>query len=251
MVIWHLKQIGKVKKLDKWVPHKQTANQKNHRSEVSSLILCNNEPFLHQTVTCNKKWILYDSQQWPAQWLGQEETPKHFPKPNLHPKKVMVTVWWSAAHLIHYSFLNPGKTSTSEKYAQQIYEMHRKLQCLQLAGSGQQKGPSPSHLTTLHVTQPKLQKLNVLGYVASFASSIIFTWPLANLGLPLLQASQQLFAGKMLPQPAEGRKCFPRVHQISKHRLFTLQEKQTFLVGKNVLIVMIPILINKDVFEPS
>ena len=126
-VIQHLKQIVKVEKFNKWVPHKQTANQKNHRSEVSSLILCNNEPFLHQTVTCNKKWILYDSQQWPAQWLGQEETPKHFPKPNLYPKKVMVTFWWSAAHLIHYSFLNPGDTITSEKYAQQISEMHWKL----------------------------------------------------------------------------------------------------------------------------
>ena len=29
MVIWHLKQIGEVKKLDKWVPHKLTAFQKN------------------------------------------------------------------------------------------------------------------------------------------------------------------------------------------------------------------------------
>ena len=30
----------------------------------------------------------------------------------------MVSVWGSAACLIHYSFLNPGKTITSEKYAQ-------------------------------------------------------------------------------------------------------------------------------------
>ena len=39
-------------------------------------------------------------------------------------QKVMVTVWWSAAHLIHYSFLNPSETITSEKYAQQMDEMH-------------------------------------------------------------------------------------------------------------------------------
>ena len=32
--------------------------------------------------------------------------------------------------------------------------------------------------------------------------------------------------------------------------VFMLQE-QTFLSGKNVLIVMVPILINEDVFEPS
>ena len=26
--------------------------------------------------------------------------------------KLMITVWWSVAHLIHYSFLNPGETSS-------------------------------------------------------------------------------------------------------------------------------------------
>ena len=45
----------------------------------------------------------------------------------------MVTVWWSAAGLIHYSFLNPGENITSEKYAQQIDEVHQKLQGLQPA----------------------------------------------------------------------------------------------------------------------
>ena len=55
------------------------------------------------------------NQQWPAQWLDQEEVPKHFPKPNLHQKEVMVSFWFSATHLIHYSFLNPGETITSVK----------------------------------------------------------------------------------------------------------------------------------------
>ena len=54
MVIGHLKQIGKVKKLNKWVPHELTENQKNQ--VLSSLILCNNsKPFLDQIVMCNKK----------------------------------------------------------------------------------------------------------------------------------------------------------------------------------------------------
>ena len=64
IVIWHLKQIGKVIKLDKWVCHELTENQKNRHFEVSSsLILCNNnELFLDLIVMCDKKWVLCDNQ---------------------------------------------------------------------------------------------------------------------------------------------------------------------------------------------
>ena len=147
------------------MPHELTINQKNHHSEVlSSLILCsNNKPFLSQIVTCDEKWILHNSWQWSAQWLDQE-APKHFPKPNLHQKKVMVTVWWSAVGLIHYSFLNLSETITSEKYAQQIELMHWKPQHLQPALVNR-KGSIFFHDNAQpHVTQPTLQKLNELGY---------------------------------------------------------------------------------------
>ena len=41
-------------------------------------------------------------------WLVQEEAPNYFLKPNLHQKKkVTVTVWWSAAHLIHWIPVKP------------------------------------------------------------------------------------------------------------------------------------------------
>ena len=54
----------------------------------------------------------------------------------------------------------------------------------------------------------------------------------------------------MFPQPEGGRKCFPRVHWILKHAFLCYRNKQIFLIGKNVLIVML-IFINKGVFEPS
>ena len=166
MVIQLLSQIGKVKKLDKWVPHELTINKKNWCSELlSSLILPNNnKQFLNWIAMCNEKQIVYDNQRWWALWLDGEEAPKYFPKPNMQQKRVMVTIWRSAAGLIHYSFLNSSETMTSEKYAQQTSETHWKLQCLQTA-SANRTGPSPLHENArLHIAQPTFQKLNELGY---------------------------------------------------------------------------------------
>ena len=160
--IRHLKQTGKVKKLNKWMPHELTANQKSHRFEVSSSLILRNHPSLDWIVTCDERWTLYNNWQWPAQWLDREDAPKHFPKSNLHQKKVMVTVWSSLASLIHYSFLNPGKIITSEKYAQHVNEMHWKLQYLQLALVSR-KGLILHNNARLHIAQPVLQKLNKLG----------------------------------------------------------------------------------------
>ena len=35
----------------------------------------------------------------------------HLSKPNLHPKKILLTVWWCCNGAIHYGFLQPGQTS--------------------------------------------------------------------------------------------------------------------------------------------
>ena len=118
-----------MKKFNKWVPHELSNNQKKHCYKVSSLLLLrnNNNLFFDQIVTCDKKWVLYDNWQCSAQWLDTNEAPRQFPQPQLHQKKVMLTVWWSAAGLIHCSFLNAGETIMSEKYCQQIAKMHEKL----------------------------------------------------------------------------------------------------------------------------
>ncbi|GFU55604.1 histone-lysine N-methyltransferase SETMAR [Nephila pilipes] len=47
-ILTHLAQIGKVKKLDKWIPHKLTDAQK----EEAFLSRNKAEPFLNQIVTC-------------------------------------------------------------------------------------------------------------------------------------------------------------------------------------------------------
>ena len=192
-------------------------------------------------MTCDEKWILHNNPPWPAQWLAQEEAPKHFPKPNLHQKRSwslfgsLLPVWSTTVFWILVKPLYLRVFSANQWDA---------LKTARSAVSiSQQKGPNSSpwqRWTAGHTTNAS--KVEWIG-LQSFASSTIFIWPLDN-RLPLLQAFQQLFAEKMLPQPAGGRKCLPRVHRILKHGFLHL-----FLTGKNVLIVMISILINKDVLS--
>ena len=49
------------------------------------------------------------------------------------------------------------------------------------------------------------------------------------------------------------QKMFSKTSSYLEAQIFFLcyRKKQTFLICKNVLIVMVPILTNKDVFEPS
>uniref|UniRef100_A0A2L2YFV4 Uncharacterized protein n=2 Tax=Parasteatoda tepidariorum TaxID=114398 RepID=A0A2L2YFV4_PARTP len=42
----------------------------------------------------------------------------------LHPKKVIITVWWFMAGIIHYKVLNAGETITAEQYHAEIEVMH-------------------------------------------------------------------------------------------------------------------------------
>ena len=179
---------------------------------------------------CDVGWKVYFIRQ-PAMTssAGPRSSFKALPKAKLAPKRS-----WSLFGV--YCPSDPLQLSESwwNQYiwedAQQINEMHWTLH--PAAGTGQQKGPNSSPrqcLTTCHTTDSS--KVEWIG-LQSFASSAILTQPLDN-QLPLLQGSRQLFAGKMLPQPAGGRKCFPRVCRILKHRFLCYRNEQTyFLLAK-------------------
>ena len=122
------------------------------------------------------------------------------------------------------------------------------------ASNDQQKGPNSSpqqHFITHHTTNAS--KVELIGLWSFASSASIHLTSCQQTSLPL-QASWQFYAGKILPQPARFRKCFPRVCQILKHGFLWYRNKKTYVSlakKKTVAIVMVPILINKDMFEPS
>ena len=157
---------------------------------------------------------------------GPRRNSKALPKAKLAPKKGLGHYWWSASSLIHCSFLNPGKTIISEKYAQQISEMDWKPKCRQPALINI-KGLILLHdYAQPHVTQPMLQKLNELDYEVLPHPS--HSSDLSPTNYHFFKHLNNNFAGRMLPQPAGCRKCFPRVHLILKHRFLCYRKKQTY-----------------------
>ena len=159
--IKHLKQIGKMKKLDKWMPHKHCKSKilsfwsglfsYSMQQQSISQSDCELWPKNGFYMTTNEDQ-LFSGMDW-------EEAPKYFPKPNLNKKRkrrgrvwVMVTVWWSSASLIHYSFLNPGKIK--------LMRCTKNCNCSRhLSTDWTQFFPM-----TMLVAQSTLQKLNELDY---------------------------------------------------------------------------------------
>ncbi|UYV82401.1 SETMAR [Cordylochernes scorpioides] len=46
--------------------------------------------------------------------IDKDEDPKPFLKPSLHPKQIMLIVWWTYAGLLRYRFWNGGEAINSE-----------------------------------------------------------------------------------------------------------------------------------------
>ena len=181
--------------------------------------------------------------------VGPRRSSKAPPKAKLAPKKVhghYLMVCCLSDPFVHYSFLNLGDTITSEKYAQQIDEMHEKLQCLQLALVNRM-GPVLHDSTWPHITHPTLQKLNKLDHKV----------------LPPLPHSPALLSTNYhffmyLSNFLQGKRFHNQKAEIAFQEFIESQSTDfyatgtnLFLVGKIVLIVMVPILISKAVFEPS
>ncbi|CAD5230867.1 unnamed protein product [Bursaphelenchus okinawaensis] len=125
----HLKAMGMVKKLDKWVPHNLTDLQKAKRRCASEKLLqrCKNEEFLDRIVTIDEKWISFNNTRRSTSWCKRGEAPKHVPKPELHEKKLMVTVWWCSSGVIQYDFMKPGQSITADTYCAQIEKLRHNL----------------------------------------------------------------------------------------------------------------------------
>ena len=204
------------------MPRELTANQKKKKkslfwSVIFSYSTQHNKPFLDWIVMCDEKWSLYDSWPWPAQWLDWEEVPKHFPKPYLHQKMSwslfggLLPVWSTTDFWILAKAL-PLRSLLS-----------RLMRCTKSCNACSQNW-STERAQFFSMIMPDHALYNQwfkswMHWAPKFCLIRHIHLLLSN-QLPLLQASRQLFAGKTLSQPAEGRKMLYKSSRNPKAWIF-------------------------------
>ena len=216
VVTWYLKQTEKVKKLNKWVPHELTTNQKKLSFWSVIIAYSVQQQWTISQSDCDSEFYTTTDDQL-SSWM--EKKLQSSPQSQTCTKRgVTVTVGWSDPLQLSESRRNHYIWEVCSANWWDALKTARPV-----VGNGPQKGPNSSrqHSTACHTTNAS--EVERIG-LQSFA---IFTWPLTNWP-PLLQASQQFFAGKTLPQLAGCRKCFPRICWILKHRFLCYRNKQTY-----------------------
>ena len=53
-------------------------------------------------MTGDEKWVTYVNYRHSRQWLGSGEKGVPTPKPELHPKKIMLCFWWGTRGIIYW-----------------------------------------------------------------------------------------------------------------------------------------------------
>jgi histone-lysine N-methyltransferase SETMAR len=159
----HLHQMGKVNKLGTWVPHQLSPDNMQQRITICNFLLSKRDRyrFLQQIVTGDEKWVLYVNHTRKRQWLNPEDMPEPEPKNDLHPKKVMLSIWWDFQGVIYYELLPPNTTVDSKLYCTQLENLKVALQA---------KRPERRKVRLLHdnarphVSKVTRQKLEELGW---------------------------------------------------------------------------------------
>lgn len=128
-VINHLHAIGKVNKLDQWVPHDLSDWDRQRRVEaaVSLLSYRRTTAWLDSVVTGDEKWVLHVNVKRKKSWTDVGSSAQTHPKVPRHTRKAMLCVWWDSKGIIYWELLPPNITITATLYCQQLDRLAAKI----------------------------------------------------------------------------------------------------------------------------
>jgi histone-lysine N-methyltransferase SETMAR len=148
------------------VPHQLSKDNLVQRASICASLLFRqkHEPFLDRIVTGDEKWVRYVNVRRRRQWLDPGQ--KLFPnvKPDMHPKKIMLCIWWDMKGIIYFELLDINQTITANVYSQQLQRLNEVLFQKQPALANQKAVILPHDNSRPHVAQLTQQKIEQLGW---------------------------------------------------------------------------------------
>lgn len=128
-IVEHLAQLGLTSKLNRYVPHNLTPEQKHSRVDACMTLLERNRksPFLDRLITSDEKWVFYDNPVRERNWSEPGHSRGTTPKRTISNRKIQWCVWWDCHGIIHQEFLPPGQTINAPLYCQQLERVQKKL----------------------------------------------------------------------------------------------------------------------------
>lgn len=112
-----------------WVPHDLSVNNINKRKEMCIQLIEMNKinPFLKRLMTSDESYVLYETPHHRNEWSLKGLKPSSFPKGGLHPKKIMLCIWWDSEGIIYREFMKQNTTVNADKYCAQLLEVRKAL----------------------------------------------------------------------------------------------------------------------------
>ena len=125
----HLHQFGYVNHFNVWVPQKLC-----EKNLLDYIYACNsvlkhkeNVPFIKQIVMGDGKWMLYNYMKWKRSRGKWNKPLPTTPKASLHPKKVMLCIWWDCKAVLYYELFLENWTINSNKHCSQLDQLKAAL----------------------------------------------------------------------------------------------------------------------------
>ncbi|PIC32650.1 hypothetical protein B9Z55_012898 [Caenorhabditis nigoni] len=127
-----LRQSGRAPKFGQLVPHDLTEPQKTLRCTLALSLLSRkrNTSWIGKIVTGDEKWCFMVNHNRKRQWVKAGEAPKPDTKPEIHEKKVMLSIWWDQRGIIYRELLPDGTTVNADVYCSQIQNMVKQYRLL-------------------------------------------------------------------------------------------------------------------------
>lgn len=125
-----LRDMGKIQKVGRWVPHDLNDRQMERRQNTCEMLLARfkRKSFLHRIVTGDEKWIFFENPKRKRCWVDPGQPSTSTARPNRFGRKTMLCVWWDQEGVVYYELLKPGETVNAARYEQQLMDLNCALQ---------------------------------------------------------------------------------------------------------------------------